>query len=91
MCENPVTRVHKDLPAGYALQRGPAPEYRWFAMRVAPTEYCLPDPDCPGTYLSFVTIEEGVAWFATRTSAGDDERALGRPAVTALTAIGAAT
>lgn len=64
MCENPVTRIQKGLPEGFVLQRGPAPEYRWFAIRVAPTAYCLPDPDRPGTDLSFATIEEGLAWFA---------------------------
>lgn len=67
MCENPVTRVHEGLPKGYALQRGPAPEYRWYAKRVSPTEYCLPDPDHPGEDLSFATIQEGIAWFAARS------------------------
>lgn len=70
MCENPVTRVQKGLPEGYVLQRGPGPEYRWYAMRIAPTAYCLPDPDRPGTYLSFTTIEEGLAWFAAEFVAG---------------------
>ena len=69
MCENPVTRIHKGLPEDYVLQRGPAPDYRWFAMRIAPTEYCLPDPDRPGTYLSFATAEEGVVWFAAQSAA----------------------
>lgn len=64
MCENPVTRVFDGLPAGYALQRGPAPTYRWYAKRVGPTEYCLADPDRPGEDLSFATVDEGVTWFA---------------------------
>jgi hypothetical protein len=76
MCENPVTRVHEGLPAGYVLQRGPAPEYRWFAMRLAPTEYCLPDPDSPGSELSFATLAEGQAWFAERFNARDEAQPL---------------
>ena len=67
MCENPVTRIHEGLPEGYALQRGPAPEYRWYARRVSPTEYCLTNPDHPGEDLSFATIQEGIAWFAARS------------------------
>lgn len=74
MCENPVTQIHKGLPEGYVLQRGPAPDYRWFAMRLTPTAYCLPDPDHPGTYLSFATAEEGQAWFAVEFAGSDMER-----------------
>lgn len=69
MCENPNTRVYEGLPEGYALQRGPAPDYRWYAKRVAPTEYCLSDPDRPGEDLSFATVQDGVAWFAARSGA----------------------
>lgn len=91
MCENPVTRVHEGLPQGYVLQRGPAPEYRWFALCVAPTEYCLPDPACPGSYLSFATVEEGVAWFAVRAAAGDRDRAVEGSLVTTGALVGAGT
>lgn len=66
MSGHSVTRVQTGLPDGFALERGPAPEYRWIALRTAPTEYCLRDPDQPGQYLSFATIEEGQAWFATQ-------------------------
>lgn len=68
MCENPITRVHEGLPEGFVLQRGPAPDYRWYAKRVWPTEYCLPDPDRPGEDLSFATVEEGIVWFAVRSA-----------------------
>jgi hypothetical protein len=74
MCENPVTQIHKGLPEGYVLQRGPAPDYRWLAMRVTPTAYCLPDPVHPGSYLSFATVEEGLAWFETAFAADDGEQ-----------------
>lgn len=66
MCEHTVTRVRVGMPMGYALQLGPGPAYRWYAMRIEPTEYCLPDPERPGGYLSFATAEEGQAWFAAR-------------------------
>jgi hypothetical protein len=68
MCENPVTRVRTGLPRGYALKRGPAPTYRWYAVCIEPTEYCLPDPDSRGDYLSFATVEEGQAWFAAHVA-----------------------
>jgi hypothetical protein len=86
MCENPVTRIHKGLPEGYALQRGPGPEYRWCAMRITPTEYCLPDPDRPGIYLSFPSVEDGLAWFAVAFGAAGADNArrnVGRPHVLA--------
>lgn len=76
MCENPVTRVHEGLPEGFALQRGPAPDYRWYAKRVGPTEYCLPDPNRPGEDLSFATILEGIAWFAAQPSIREAQRKL---------------
>ncbi len=91
MCENPITRIHKGLPDGYVLQRGPGPEYRWFAVRVAPTEYCLPDLERPGTYLSFATVAEGVAWFAAQGVEGSHEREVETPVITAVAAAAAVT
>lgn len=80
MCENPVTRVSAGLPRGYALQRGPAPDYRWYAKRISPTEYCLVNPDSPNEDLSFATLDEGIAWFASQSALAADKSG-GAPAV----------